>query len=70
MIESIARSKNASEKSKMGYKNLKFFVNNSKNRLNRIKSGCRLSNVLQAQVNENNEVFIIVTHIKIAFENY
>ncbi len=55
MIASIARSKNISEKNKMGYKNLKFFVSNSKNRLLRVKSGCRLASVLETQQQENEE---------------
>ena len=61
MIESIARSKNITEKHKMGYKNLKFFVNNSKSRLQRIKTGGRLSHVLEIQENENKEVYFHIT---------
>ena len=56
MIESIAQSKNTSEKNKMGFKNLKFFVNNSKNRLKRVKTGSRLANILESQAAENQEV--------------
>ena len=56
MIESIAKSKNASEKHKMEYHNLKFFVLSSKNRLRRIKGGSRLADVLDVQMQENQQV--------------
>ena len=67
MIGSIAKSKNISEKAKMGYKNLKFFVGNSKNRLQKIRSGCRLANVIESQVQENHEVTLLSTLL--AFKN-
>ena len=56
MIKSIAKSKNASEKHKLDFQNLRFFVLNSKNRVKRIRSGCRLSDVIDVQVDENKQV--------------
>ncbi len=56
MINSIAKSKNASEKRKMEYKNLKFFVLNSLNRVQRVRSGTRLANVIKVQAAENQKV--------------
>ena len=60
MIESIARSKNLSAKHKMGYKNLMFFVNNSRTRVQRVKTGTRLSSVLDLQLQESKEVIFIL----------
>jgi hypothetical protein len=59
MIESIARSQNVAVKHRMEYKNLKFFMSNSKNRLQRIKSGCRLAHVLETQQQDNQEVLVL-----------
>ena len=60
MLENIVRSKNLSEKNKMGYKNLKFFVNNSQNRLKRVKSGDRLFGIIEDQVEQNSGVSFIL----------
>ena len=62
MLESIARSKIISEKQTMGYKNLSFFVNNSKNRLKKVKSGSKLSYVLESQKQDNKEVSVLLNN--------
>ena len=56
MIKSIANNRNATEKRKMEYKNLKFFVLSSKNRLSRVKGGTRLASVIEVQAQENSQV--------------
>lgn len=61
MLESVARSKNLSERHKLGYRSLKFFVNSSKNRLQKVRTGSRLAHVLDTQIKKNKDVRYVLT---------
>ena len=52
-------SKNTSEKNKISYMSLKFFIANSRDRVQRVKSGCRLVHVIESQAQENKHVIHI-----------
>ena len=58
MLESIAKSKILTEKNKMNYKNLRFFLENSKERMKRIKAGTKLSTVIDIQRQNNKKVLL------------